>query len=64
MSAYKDLMCFARETFALGQVAGRLGWDQETMMPPGATVLTLIPTRPSSKLMLALHPSSAHFVAW
>lgn len=36
MSAYDDLMAFQRETEALGQVAGRLGWDQETMMPEGA----------------------------
>ncbi|SMX31320.1 carboxypeptidase M32 [Octadecabacter ascidiaceicola] len=33
MTAYDDLMAFQRETEALGQVAGRLGWDQETMMP-------------------------------
>ena len=37
MAAYDDLMAFQRETEALGQVAGRLGWDQETMMPEGAT---------------------------
>jgi carboxypeptidase Taq len=37
MSAYDDLMTFQRDTEALGQVAGRLGWDQETMMPDGAT---------------------------
>ncbi|MCG7518143.1 carboxypeptidase M32 [Ruegeria sp. Ofav3-42] len=36
MSAYKDLMAFQRETSALGQIAGRLGWDQETVMPRGA----------------------------
>ncbi|MEM9343513.1 MAG: carboxypeptidase M32 [Pseudomonadota bacterium] len=36
MSAYDDLMAFQRETEALSQVAGRLGWDQETMMPRGA----------------------------
>ncbi len=36
MSAYDDLMAFQRETEALGQVMGRLGWDQETVMPPGA----------------------------
>ncbi|QQA44946.1 carboxypeptidase M32 [Pelagovum pacificum] len=29
-------MAFQRETEALGQVSGRLGWDQETMMPRGA----------------------------
>lgn len=37
MTAYQDLMAFQRETEALGQIAGRLGWDQETMMPQGAT---------------------------
>jgi carboxypeptidase Taq len=36
MSAYDELMAFQRETEALGQIAGRLGWDQETMMPRGA----------------------------
>ena len=36
MTAYTDLMAFQRETEALGQIAGRLGWDQETMMPRGA----------------------------
>lgn len=36
MPAYDDLMHFVRETEALSQIAGRLGWDQETMMPPGA----------------------------
>ena len=36
MTAYDELMAFQRETEALGQVAGRLGWDQETMMPEGA----------------------------
>ena len=36
MTAYQKLMAFQRETEALGQVAGRLGWDQETMMPRGA----------------------------
>jgi len=35
-SAYKELMDFQHQTEALGQVAGRLGWDQETMMPAGA----------------------------
>ena len=37
MTDYTDLMDFVRETEALSQVAGRLGWDQETMMPDGAT---------------------------
>ena len=36
MSAYQDLMAYARQTTALSEVAGRLGWDQETMMPRGA----------------------------
>ena len=36
MSAYDELMAFDHDTQALGQVAGRLGWDQETMMPRGA----------------------------
>ena len=36
MSAYDDLMAHQRETEALAQVMGRLGWDQETMMPRGA----------------------------
>ena len=36
MSALSDLLAFQRETEALGQVMGRLGWDQETMMPRGA----------------------------
>lgn len=36
MTAYDDLIAFQRETEALSQIAGRLGWDQETMMPAGA----------------------------
>jgi carboxypeptidase Taq len=36
MTAYDDLMTYTRDTAALGQIAGRLGWDQETMMPRGA----------------------------
>ncbi len=36
MTAYDDLMAYQRDTEALGQIAGRLGWDQETMMPRGA----------------------------
>ena len=36
MGAYEDLMAHERQTQALGQVAGRLGWDQETVMPRGA----------------------------
>ena len=36
MSAFDELMAYDRTTRALGEVAGRLGWDQETMMPDGA----------------------------
>jgi carboxypeptidase Taq len=36
MNAYDELMAFQRQTEALAQVAGRLGWDQETVMPEGA----------------------------
>ncbi len=36
MRAFDQLMTHQRQTEALSQVAGRLGWDQETMMPPGA----------------------------
>ncbi|MBY4892281.1 carboxypeptidase M32 [Rhodobacteraceae bacterium N5(2021)] len=36
MAALDDLLSFNHTTEALGQVMGRLGWDQETMMPPGA----------------------------
>ncbi len=35
-TAYAQLMAFQRQTEALGLVAERLGWDQETMMPRGA----------------------------
>ncbi|GAA3876452.1 carboxypeptidase M32 [Celeribacter arenosi] len=37
MTAFDDLMAFERETQALASIAGRLGWDQETVMPRGAT---------------------------
>lgn len=36
MTAYNELMSFEKTTQALSQVAGRLSWDQETMMPEGA----------------------------
>ena len=36
MSAFAELMAFQRETAALSQIAGRTGWDMETMMPAGA----------------------------
>jgi carboxypeptidase Taq len=38
MTAYEALMAYQRETEALAQVAGRLGWDQETVMPRGAAM--------------------------
>ncbi len=37
MSALDDLIAFQRQTEALSAVAERLGWDQETVMPRGAT---------------------------
>ena len=37
MTALSELLAFQRDTEALGQIMGRLGWDQETMMPEGAT---------------------------
>lgn len=36
MSALADLLAHQRQTEALSQVMGRLGWDQETMMPRAA----------------------------
>jgi Zn-dependent carboxypeptidase len=36
MSAFDDLLAYVRTTEALGQIAGRLSWDQETVMPRGA----------------------------
>ncbi|WP_135505396.1 carboxypeptidase M32 [Roseovarius aestuariivivens] len=36
MTAFDELMVFERETQALARVAGRLSWDQETVMPRGA----------------------------
>lgn len=36
MSAYDDLIAYQKDTQALAEVMGRLGWDQETMMPRGA----------------------------
>lgn len=36
MAAYDDLMTFQRQTESLSQIAGRLSWDQETMMPRAA----------------------------
>ena len=37
MNAFDALMAFQRQTTALAQIAGRLGWDQETVMPRGAS---------------------------
>ena len=37
MTALTELLHFDRQTQALGQVSGRLGWDQETMMPSGSS---------------------------
>ncbi|ABG32262.1 carboxypeptidase M32 [Roseobacter denitrificans] len=34
--AYGELMAFMRDTQALASIAGRLDWDQETVMPRGA----------------------------
>ncbi|WP_371168683.1 carboxypeptidase M32 [Aliiroseovarius sp. 2305UL8-7] len=36
MTAFDDLMVFQRDTQALAEIAGRLGWDQETVMPEAA----------------------------
>lgn len=36
MTAFEQLMAYERDTQALAQISGRLGWDQETMMPRGA----------------------------
>ncbi|MFT7058957.1 MAG: carboxypeptidase Taq [Pseudorhodobacter sp.] len=35
-TAFEELKEFQRQTEALGQIAGRQEWDQETMMPKGA----------------------------
>lgn len=35
-SLYAEMMAHVRQTQALSQVSGLLGWDQETMMPNGA----------------------------
>ncbi len=36
MTAYDELMAHVRQTEALAQISGRLGWDQQTVMPRGA----------------------------
>lgn len=35
MTAYDELIAYQKDTQALAQVMGRLGWDQETVMPRG-----------------------------
>lgn len=37
MSAFDELRAFQRQTEALSAISERLGWDQETVMPRGAT---------------------------
>ena len=37
MTAFESLLAFQRQTEALSSIAERLGWDQETVMPRGAT---------------------------
>ena len=34
--AFNELMQFQQDTEALASIAGRLSWDQETMMPEGS----------------------------
>ena len=36
MSAFSKLAAYHKDTVALEHIAGRLGWDQETMMPSGS----------------------------
>ena len=36
--SFNELMRFQQDTEALISIAGRLGWDQETMMPPDSAV--------------------------
>ncbi len=36
MTDFAQLMAFQRDTEALAEISGRLGWDRETMMPSGA----------------------------
>mgnify|MGYP003298527727 CR=1 FL=1 len=35
-NSFNELMRFQQDTEALSSIAGRLGWDQETMMPRGS----------------------------
>ena len=63
MTAYDDLMAFERQTGALAQVAGRLGWDQETVMPRGAAEQR---SEESAALQSVLHArrTDARIGAW
>ena len=36
-TSFNELMQFQQDTEALSSIAGRLSWDQETMMPCGST---------------------------
>lgn len=36
MTVFEELVAYQRDTEALAQIAERLSWDQETVMPPGA----------------------------
>jgi carboxypeptidase Taq len=36
--SFNELMQFQQDTEALSSIAGPLGWDQETMMPPDSAV--------------------------
>ena len=36
MSAFQKLIEYNKDTVALEHIAGRLGWDQETVMPSGS----------------------------
>ncbi len=36
MTVYSELMAFQRQTEALAQIMGRMGWDARTVMPRGA----------------------------
>ena len=38
MSVYQNILAHERSIWALSQVMGRLGWDQETTMPRGAAL--------------------------
>ena len=52
MSAYDELMAYDKVTQAVGSVAGRTGWDQETVMPEGSAGLR---AQEMSALQTVLH---------